>query len=156
MNRRALSPLILSVALALALGSGACATSHLSTPPGFAALDANDDYQYRATNADGVIVAVRVEPNRPEANLEFWSRAVDERLRSTGYEPDGDPRPVQSADGVPGVQYRYVRDREGRPHRYWVTVFVRGRVFIVEAGGDAEVFDRATPAVERAIASFHT
>lgn len=149
MTRRLL-PLIATLLLA----TGACASFRMNTPPGFAELDSNDDFDYRATSADGVVVAVRAERNRPEGNLEFWSRAVDERLRANGYSPDGEPRPVRSADGVPGVQYRYARDHDGRTLRYWVTVFVRGsKIFIVEAGGDREVFDRAAPAVERAVAS---
>lgn len=143
----------LCLALLLALPS-ACASFRLATPPGFAALEANDDHAYRATSAEGVVLAVRSEPNRPEGNLDFWAGAVDERLRSTGYVLDGDPRPVQSADGVPGVQRRYARDSNGRTLRYWATVFVKGsRVFVVEAGGDREVFDRSAPAVERAVAS---
>lgn len=140
--------------LLLAAAPSACASFHMNTQPGFAELEGNDDYGYRATSADGVVVAVRSERNRPEGNLEFWARAVDERLRSNGYVPDGDPRPVRSADGVDGMQYRYARDASGRTLRYWTTVFVKGsRLFIVEAGGDREVFDRAVPAVERTIAS---
>jgi len=143
----------LMLALLLALPVG-CASFHMNTQPGFAELEGNDDHAYRATSAEGVVIAVRSERNRPEGNLDFWAGAVDERLRSTGYTLDGDPRPVQSADGVTGVQRRYARDSNGRTLRYWVTVFVKGsRVFVVEAGGDREVFDRAAPAVERAVAS---
>lgn len=146
-----MKPLILAALLALPT---ACASFHVTTPPGFAALESNDDHAYRATSADGVVLGVRSEPNRPEGNLEFWAGAVDDRLRSTGYTLDGDPRPVQSADGVPGIQRRYARDSNGRTLRYWTTVFVKGsRVYVVEAGGDREVFDRAAPAVERAIAT---
>ncbi len=149
--------------LALALSAPACSTFRMNTPAGFAELDETDDYDYRSTNAEGVVVAVRVNRNRPEANLEFWSRVVDDRLREQGYSPDGEPRAVQNANGLPGTQFRYLREWSGRRYRYWVTVFVkpggflrRGRVFVVEAGGDQEIFDRATPAVERAIASFST
>lgn len=143
--------LMLAVLLALPVG---CASFHMTTPPGFAELEGNEDHSYRATSAEGIVIAVRSERNRPEGNLDFWAGAVDERLRSTGYVLDGEPRPVQSADGVAGVQRRYARDSNGRTLRYWTTVFVKGsRVFVVEAGGDREVFDRAAPAVERAVAS---
>ncbi len=160
MNRRVL-PLILTVALGAS--AGGCASFHMTTPAGFAELDDNDDFDYRATNAEGVVVAVRSERNRLRGNLEFWSRAVDERLRSQGYVPEAEPRPVQNSSGLRGVQLRYARDYAGRPLRYWVTVFVRdsgflrpSRVFVVEAGGDREVFERAVPAVERAIATLST
>lgn len=160
MNLRTLT---LSAMLSLGALSQGCASFHMNTPSGFAELDANDDFDYRATNAEGVVVAVRSERNALHGNLEFWSRAIDERLRGQGYAPDGDARPVTNASGLEGVQRRYVRDLGGRPLRYWVTVFRRpsgflrrDRVFVVEAGGDREVFDRAMPAVERAIAELST
>lgn len=155
----------LPMILMMALGASAegCASFRMNTPSGFAQLDDNDDFDYRATNAEGVVVAVRSERNRLRGNLEFWSGAVGERLRAQGYTADGPPRPVRNASGLDGVQLRFARVSNGRTLRYWVTVFVRdsgfmryGRVFLVEAGGDREVFDRATPAVERAIAGFST
>ncbi len=158
---RSVFPMIL--VMALGASSGACATFRMTTPAGFAQLDDNDDFDYRATNAEGVVVAVRSERNRLHGNLEFWAGAVQERLRTQGYAPDGAPRPVQNASGLHGVQLRFMREGGGRVLRYWVTVFVRdsgflrpSRVFIVEAGGDREVFDHATPAVERAITTFST
>jgi hypothetical protein len=146
-----MKPIVLAMLCALPF---ACASFRMNTPPGFATLDANDDHAYRATSANGVVIAVRSERNRPEGNLEFWADAIDDRLCATGYTLDGEPRPVQSADGVPGIQRRYARNANGRTLRYWTTVFVKGsRVYVVEAGGDREVFDRAAPAVEQAISS---
>ena len=152
---------VLPMILMMALGASAegCASFHMNTPAGFAELGDNDDFAYRATNAEGVVVAVRSERNPLRGNLEFWSGAVSERLRAQGYTADGGPRPVQNASGLAGTQLRFARESNGRTLRYWVTVFVReggGRVYLVEAGGDREVFDRATPAVERAIAGFST
>ena len=147
----------LPLLLALSLLAPACASFHLNTPSGFAELADDAHYDYRATNADGVVIAVRALRNEPEANLEFWGRVVDERLRRQGYVPDGDPAPVQSANGVPGVMFRYGATVGGRAHRYQVAVFVRGKkVFVLEAGGDQEVFDPAAPAVARAFRSFRT
>ena len=69
-------------------------------------------------------------------------------------------RAVQTQQGMRGVQIRYLRAVGGRPHRYWATLFVRpggflrrAKIYIVEAGGDAETFDRAAPQVERTIAT---
>lgn len=147
----------LPLLLALSLLAPACASFHLDTPGGFAELSDDAHYDYRATNADGVVLAVRVVRNEPAANLEFWGRVVDERLRRQGYVPASDPGPVQSANGVPGVMFRYGATVGGRAHRYQVAVFVRGRrVYVVEAGGDQEVFDPAAPAVARAFRSFRT
>ncbi len=147
----------LPLLLALSLLAPACASFHVNTPSGFAELEDDSRYDYRATNADGVVIAVRVMRNEPEANLEFWGRVIDERLHRQGYTPEGNPEPVQSANGVPGVMFRYGATVGGRAHRYQVAVFVRGKkVFVMEAGGDREVFDPASPAVTRAFRSFRT
>ena len=138
----------------VALCGVGCASASLDAPAGFARLDASDEFAWRAVSADGVVLAVRDVPNRPEANLAFWSHTVDERLRVRGYARDGEAREVRNRDGVAGTQFRYDRDEEGRAHRYWVTVFVRGsHVYVVEAGGDRETFDPARDAVERAVAT---
>lgn len=144
--------------LALSLSAPACGVT-LRAQEGFAELD-EGFYDWRAASPDGVVIGVRVLRNRPEATVDFWARAVDERMRAQGYEPDGDPRPVQTQAGMRGVQLRYLRTVGGRPHRYWTTLFVRpgaflrrAKVYVVEAGGDAETFDRAVPQVERTITS---
>jgi len=145
------------IVLALALLVPACASFHVNTPTGFAELEDDERYDYRATNADGVVIGVRAVRNEPRANLEFWGRVVDERLRRQGYVPEGNPEPIRSADGLAGVMFRYGCTVGGREHRYQVAVFVRTKkVFVLEAGGDREVFDPAAPAVARAFASFRT
>jgi hypothetical protein len=144
--------------LCAAMSTSACGVT-LRAQEGFARVD-DDHYDRRVASADGVVVGVRVMRNRPEASVDFWIRAVDERLRARGYEPDGDPMATQTSAGMRGVQLRYVQTVGGRPHRYWATVFVRpggflrpSKVYVVEAGGDAETFDRAAPHVQRTIAS---
>ncbi|MBK8695821.1 MAG: hypothetical protein IPN17_27045 [Deltaproteobacteria bacterium] len=53
--------------------------------------------------------------------------------------------------------FRYGATVGGRAHRYQVAVFVRAKkVYVMEAGGDTEVFDPAAPAVARAFGSFRT
>lgn len=144
--------------LCAAMGTSACGVT-LRAQEGFARID-DDHYDRRVASADGVVVGVRVIRNRPEASIDFWTRAVDERMRARGYEPDGDPMGTQTRAGMRGVQLRYVQAVGGRPHRYWCTVFVRpsaflrhSKVYVVEAGGDAETFDRAAEQVQRTIAS---
>lgn len=139
-----------------------CATFRVQNPDGFAELDETDDYDFRTANAEGVVVAVRAMRNRPYANLAFWSRVVDERIQARGYVHE-QTREVTTASGIHGVQFRYTRAYAGRDHRYWVTVMVvdhgpfrRNRVFVIEAGGDREVFDRAIPAIDRTIQGFRS
>jgi hypothetical protein len=150
--------LILFVA---ALGSSSFACTHLDidTTDGFAQLD--DDprarrrtgYTYRATNAEGVVLAVRRERNAPRGDLRFWSGAVDAHLRRAGYQA-ASAIELESQDGVSGRQIRYTVDRGGRPHVFWATVFVTPEAVVtVEVGGDAEWFERQVEAVEVAIES---
>ena len=139
----------LIVCLAIALG-GCTRGFDIHTPDGFAELD-DGDYAYRATSAEGVVIAVRREANDPEANLAFWSSAVDYELRRKGYSALS-AREVTSENGVPGKQIRYTTTRAGRPSVLWTTVYVSGsKVIVVEAGGDAAHFERVEADVERAL-----
>lgn len=139
-------------ALALSTAAGCAPALHIATPPGFAEIAEHDGYRYRASNAEGVVLAVRREKNDPAADLSFWSGAVDARLRRAGYNAL-EARAVE-AHGLKGRQIRYAIVREGREHAYWVSVFVtRDAVVTVEAGGDKELFAHQEPAIEQAIAS---
>jgi hypothetical protein len=134
----------------LAVSTGC--TSWLDTPSGFAELD-DSAYDYRATNADGVVIAVRELDNDPEADLEFWAGAIDAKLRRQ-YTAES-VEPVRTRAGMEGVQVRYVTSRNGRAHRYWTTLFVtEDDVYLIEAAGDAELFDAQVDEVEQAISSF--
>lgn len=135
-----------------ALVLGGCSNVRMQTPAGFAAHD-DETYDYRASDGEGVVLAVRSEKNDPEGDLEFWSSAVDVRLRKAGYAAQ-DRREVTSLDGREGRQLRYEVTSGGRTLAFWVTVFVAGRrVVIVEAGGDTELFEPKAKVVEAAIAS---
>lgn len=143
------------VAAAIALGAlatGCTPATALRTPPGFVQLDRDGDYGYRATNAEGVVIAVRELDNDPRGDLDFWTVAVDARLRRTYTAQSA--HEVESDAGLPGRQIRYRAVRGGRPHVYWATVFVdRDRVLLVEAGGDEAFFAESREAVERAVLS---
>ena len=145
----------IAVLFTLLLGSAACTHgARLETPAGFATLDdAGDAYSYRATSAKGVVLATRTEPNDVKANTEFWAETLDAKLRDKGYVVDG-TRNVKTAKGLAGTQLRYTTTKNGREHRYWVTVFATTKkVFVVEAAGDKEPFDRSVSAVDGAIGS---
>lgn len=128
--------------------------ARLDTPSGFATLDGSSAYSYRATSAKGVVLATRTEPNDVKANTEFWAETLDAKLRGKGYTADGATRNVKTGKGLVGTQLRYLTSRNGREHRYWVTVFAtKAKVFVVEAAGDKEPFDKSVAAVDGAIAS---
>lgn len=149
--------IILGVILAaVSLGTAACGPSvSLRTPPGFAVLEDQKEYVYRATSAEGVVIGVRAEKNEPRANLDFWAEALDRQLRRGGYVPDGSAADVRSANGLSGREMRYTRQQGGRPHRFWIAVFVTdNRVWVVEAGGDADRFkEKQEKGIQKAIES---
>lgn len=129
----------------------ACHGGRLATPSGFATLDSDDAYSYRATNAQGVVLGVRTEDNDVKANVDFWAEALDLRLREQGYAFRTKQSPTSRA-GLQGRQLRYEISRGGRTQSYWLTVFAtEKKVYVVEAAGDKEAFDGAAPMVESAI-----
>jgi hypothetical protein len=142
------------VAAALALGVSACGPGfRVNTPDGFVELDDQEDYDYRATSAQGVVLGVRAEPNRPVGNLEFWASAIDLKLRAQGYTATGTGA-FKTTGGITGKRLQYKQTLSDRPHTLWVVVFVtEKKVYVVEAGGDTRVFDKSGPAIEKAIAS---
>ncbi len=141
-------------AAVLALAAAGCSHgARLDTPAGFANLGYRADFSYRATSARGVVLATRTEPNDVAANTDFYAEALDLRLRDSGYVAEG-TRTVRTAKGLSGTQLRYVTVRDGRPHRYWVTVFAtKSKVYVVEAAGDKVPFDAAEATLERAIST---
>ena len=145
---------LVPAALALLLAAGCTHGARLETPSGFATLDDSNTFSYRATSAKGVVLATRTEKNDVKANTEFWAETLDARLRDKGYLADGASRPVKTSRGLAGTQLRYLTTKNGRDHRYWVTVFAtKSKVFVVEAAGDKEPFDKSVAQVDGAIAS---
>jgi hypothetical protein len=123
----------------------------LDTPKGFANLGDRGEFSYRAANAKGIVLTTRTQDNDVKASTDFWAEALDGKLRDKGYTPEG-ARAVKTARGLEGMQLRYVTSYDGRPHRYWVTVFsTTSRVYVVEAAGDKEPFDQQVGIVENAI-----
>ena len=137
----------------LSILAAACGPK-LAPPPSFAAIDGHD-YDYRATTAQGVVVAVRKEANDPRADVGFWARAIDLKLSRDGYARASEAK-VKTDRGLDGIELAYARADQGRTTRYEVALFVDGsRLYVVEAGGDAEDFDPARPDVEKAIRSLN-
>lgn len=136
-----------------ALVFGGCANTQLQTPSGFAVHETDETYDYRASDGEGVVLAVRKEKNRLGGDLAYWTSTLDVELRQQGYEARSLTE-VTSANGLTGQQIRYALPYEGRELAFWVTLFVTPRqVVIVEAGGDTEFFSAKSEVVEKAIAS---
>ena len=146
---------MLLVALAASLAAIGCGPGFtLNTPDGFVKLDDQKEYEYRATTAQGVVMGVRVAPNRPQGNLSFWTDAIDIKLRNIGYEAV-EAREIKTKSGALGKQLRYKRSIYDRPHIFWLTVFVTDAdVFVLETGGDEREFDKAKDELGKAIEGF--
>lgn len=142
---------LLSASLFALCVAGCHPSAQLQAPDGFAQLEGQKSYEWRAASAQGVVLAVRTEANEPRANVDFWTDAIDLRLRRQGYAAEA-RKDVKSSNGADGKQLRYSRVEDGRTYRYWLTVFVTSdRVYVVEAGGDKDSFDPAEKTVERAV-----
>ncbi len=138
----------------------ACGPSFVSqTPKGFVELDNdNDAYDYRATTADGVVIAVREIDNEAKGEREFWLKAIRNQMRERGGYKLLEEVAVTSADGLNGTQLRFGHDDgNNRAHLYYLTVFVTdATIWLVEAGGTKDRMTTEARQVAQAVAAFRT
>jgi hypothetical protein len=128
--------------------------SHLSAPDGFAHVDG--EYDDRVASATGVVIGTRAVANDPRANLDFWTQAIDLRLRARGYEPTEQPQDIKSDSGIPGRSLHYVFFDGTRKNRYFVDIYAtHRRILLVEAAGDVADFDGNLPKVVSTMRSAH-
>ena len=148
--------------LLLSLCALGCAPFTTATPDGMIALNEGSwsVYDYRATTPQGVVVATRTIRMRengdvPPADLDFWVDAAKLRLRTTAAYALLSEEETRSADGTPGVLLHFGRDADGDTYLYDVALFATDRfVHVLEAGGEASLFESARPAVEQAFAAY--
>ena len=153
------APVLVVLSLGLAALAGCGHHFELRSPDDFVELEPAQQermgFAYRATSADGAVIAVREVGNDRHASREFWVEAVRNRVRRSGGYALLSESAVRSADGAEGHQMRFGRDESQRPYDYWVTLFVtHDHVFVLEAGGRREHFEEERESIERAIASF--
>ncbi len=148
--------------IACALLAPACAPYSVVTPDGMIELSEGrwSPYDYRATTPEGVVVGarqirMREDGDVPPADLEFWVNATKLRLRTTAGYALLSEEEIRSADGREGVMLHFGRDQEGGTYRYDIALFVTEKfVHVIEAGGDQELYDAATEAIDEAVASY--
>ena len=147
---------------ALVLGLAALSTAACGKPfdvkaaPGFVELQNQHDFDWRATTPEGVVVGIRVVEDEKRGDLAFWTQAVTLQLRDvTGYALL-ESTEVVSGDGTRGRLLKFGHDEDDKPYVYWVAIFAaQDRLFLVEAGGAKELFERAKPNVEWTMKSIH-
>ena len=153
--RRAAWPLVLAVLL---LGASACGHQFaIQTPSGFVELENEfDAYDYRATTADGLIIAVREIDNEVKGEAAFWLKAIENRMRRRGGYALLGSEDIKSGDGLAGKQMRFGHDQDGKkPHLYYVYVFVSDdHVVLLEVGGTKKLVTEEEKEIAKALAEF--
>lgn len=142
--------LLLFVAMFAALGTAACGKPFdVKSAPGFVALENQYDYDWRATTPEGVVVSVKVIEDEQRGDLAFWTQAITLQLRDVSGYALLESADVASLDGTKGRLLKFGHDEDDKPYAYWIAIFpAQGRLFLVEAGGAKETFERARPNVE--------
>jgi hypothetical protein len=105
----------------------------LVAPEGFAA--GRKAGRFHALSPDDVMLRVRVEKNKPEADLAFWREAMTVRMTEAGYHvvATGDV----TAGGTPGALLELSAPDGASDATYLVALFVDGkRLVLVEAAGE--------------------
>ena len=139
------------------IGCGPTFVPH--TPDGFVEIENEyDDFDYRATTANGLVVGVRELEHDPHGAPEFWLTAIKNRVRERGGYALLEEVSVKSGDGVSGTQLRFGHDEDsGKPHLYYLTLFVTpDTLFLVEIGGTKELMTKHQADVAATVAKFRT
>lgn len=132
--------------VALGLSVSACGGHdfYVAAPPGFVELEKQEpSYDYRATSADGVVIAVRQIKHEPKGDQAFWVQAIKNRMREkAGYALLGASE-VTTKSGLKGTQMNFGHDEKGQSMLYTLTVFVtEDHIFLVEFGGSRDEMTR--------------
>jgi len=126
----------------------------VATAPGFVPLENQGDFAYRATTPEGVVIAVRVIDDEERGDIAFWTQALTLQLRDANGYALIETTDITSRDGTKGKLLKLGHDEDKKPFTYWVGVYLaQGRLFVVEAGGQKEAFDRARANIEWTMAS---
>jgi hypothetical protein len=144
------------LAVVVALSAAGCRGPHLAAPETYLRLE-KPGYLYadRVVSADGVSIAVRRPEPARDGTLDFWAKAVGNKLTSGGYLPAGEADQV-SADGLKGRRMDFSYTAGSNEFAYTVIVWVDGgNVFVAEAGGPKAAFDADRPKIEASLASIN-
>jgi hypothetical protein len=128
----------------------------MAAAPGFVPLENQSSYDWRATTPEGVVVAMRVVDDERRGDIAFWTQAVTLQLRDVSGYALLESTDVTSADGTRGRMMKFGHDEDGKPFVYWITIYAaQSRLFLVEAGGAKEPFERARANVDWMLKSVH-
>lgn len=148
----------------LAVATSGCDNAFTpKTPQGFVAFDTgyddpwwqqktDSDYDYRATTADGVFLAVRRFKNDPQGDIGYWSEAIAQRLAAYGSYSVTSTRDVTNHQGVAGRELTLKHTAPGTEHSYRIAVYDRnGWLYVLESGGDTQKMSHWSVALDEAV-----
>ncbi|MSP24074.1 MAG: serine/threonine protein kinase [Myxococcales bacterium] len=145
---------IATIGLTLALS--ACGPRFEATvPPSFVELDdEHDAYDFRATTADGLVIAIRELEHKPKGEPQFWLQAIKNKLRDQGGYALLESVEVATGDGHKGTQLRFGHDEDGKPYLFYVSVFVtKDHLHLIEFGGSKEQFTASQKELDLALST---
>lgn len=142
MNRSSIGLAILPMVL-----SG-CAVFEGAHPRGFAPWNDNDGRNYTAASPDGVVWKIRSEPHDPVADLDFWKRALHDRLGGGGY------RIVDSMSFAMDGRPAYALE-SGMDDKSWLIAIapLEKRIVVVEVAGSLEAYQKRRSEILAALPS---
>lgn len=145
------------ILLVIALSIAGCHASFVpAKPSGFVELENQTAYDWRATTADGLVIAVREIDHDPPGATEFWTRAIENVMRQRGGYALVAEKDVKTVDGLVGKQLRFGHDEGSKPHLYYVTVIVtQSKIYLLEAGGTKEQIERYSAQLDWSVEKFH-
>lgn len=130
---------------------------NLRTPDGYAKTERTGPYEYKAISTDANVIAVRVHRNqdKQQGTLDYWVDASRKHLTlSRGYEFK-ETGGFDSGKGK-GKWLLFARKYRGADYLYLLGLVVKGRkIYALEAGGEAAVFEGDIPRVVEAFATLN-
>ena len=108
------------------------------TPRGFALYP--DTKVFRAVSPDGVMYRIRIENNKPFAELTFWKKALKKRMLDAGYNFVNESE--ISTENQKGYLLELTAPLGEKDYTYLVAIFLNGKkeIIIAEACGEINRF----------------
>lgn len=120
-------------------------------PSGFAPYQKKMRREERAVSPDDVLVRVRAEKHKPQADLDFWEEALTERMTAAGYKLIGEAQRI-TVGGQPGALLEMNAPFGADDYTYLVVIVPSGnRLLIAEAAGEISRFAARRQAILDAI-----
>jgi hypothetical protein len=144
-----------ALALGALLTAGCHAAFDAAAPSGFVELKRQHDYDWRAVSADGAVLAVRELDHDPNAQLEFWTAAIEGAMRQRGGYALLGRSDFTTKDGLKGRELKFGHDEGSRPHLYDLAIILTSsKIYLLEAGGAKPLIERNAASIDAWLSAF--